>query len=91
MKVAILLLVVALLVSGCGAKRATATAQVSPMPAATGSATFGFSPAPGFVVERDVQYERGVPHCILRLARAVNPGGVAAYLEVVMDWCAGIE
>ena len=53
--------------------------------------TFGFAPAPGFSVERDVQYVDNVPRCILRLARAANPGGLAAYVEVVMDWCAGIE
>lgn len=88
----VLLLVVAVLVSGCGARRAApATATASPSPVATGSVTFGFSPAPGFVIERDVQYENNMPHCILRLARAANPAGLAAYVEAPMDWCVGIE
>ena len=83
---------VAVLAAGCGARRAApATAPTSPSPVASASVTFGFSSAPGFVIERDVQYENNMPHCILRLARAANPAGVAAYTEVIMDWCDGIE
>ena len=80
------LLIIGSMVSDCAAKRAPVLA-VTP----DGYQTFGFAPAPGFFAERDVQYIDGKPHCILRLPRAANPNGQAAYLEVSMEWCEGIE
>lgn len=82
----LLLVLLTVLVAGCAAKQAR-MATVTP----DGYETFGFSPAPGFFAERDVQYRDGRPHCIVRLTRAANPGGAAAYLEVGMEWCEGIE
>ena len=82
----LLLVLFTVLVAGCAAKQAR-VATVTP----DGYETFGFSPAPGFFAERDVQYVEGKPHCIVRLTRAANPSGTPAYVEVVMDWCAGIE
>ena len=82
----LLLILLVVLTVGCGAKRAPVVA-VTP----DGYQTFGFAPAPGFFAERDVQYRDGKPHCIVRLARAANPGGAASYLEVSMEWCEGVE
>ena len=58
---------------------------------ATGIRAEGFSPAPGFFVERDLQYVGSVPHCIVRLTRQEAIDGVAAYSEVVPEWCEGLK
>ena len=80
-----------ILTVSCGARSSPTTQPDPPATRSPTRVTSGFSAAPGFVIERDVQYEAAIPHCVLRIARAVNPEGVAAYIEVPMTWCAGIE
>ena len=84
MLLAALLLLLVIAAVGCGARRVA----VGGPPAQS----FGFTDASGlFLAERDVQWTGTTAHCIVRLVLASAPDSVAAYVEVAMEWCAGIQ